>query len=186
MLLNIFIVSYPYTIFSMKLLVGEDHYDTSVVYKTTLEDRGHEVRIEYNGEDSLKNYQEEFQKVTLNTDPTKHIPPYDSVILDCKMPKINGIEVGKEILAVNPRQRIIFASAYLLTEESLIEPMKGIKHDVEILHKPFTQQALVDKVENKEIYSELQKLNIDIDCIKAADFRHDQLREMLRILKNRS
>jgi DNA-binding LytR/AlgR family response regulator len=34
------------------------------------------------------------------------------------MPKINGIEVGKEILAVNPRQRIIFASAYPLTNES--------------------------------------------------------------------
>ena len=111
----------------MKLLVGEDHYDTSVVYKTTLEDRGHEVRIEYNGEDSLKNYQEEFQKVTLNTDPTKHIPPYDSVILDYKMPKINGIEVGKEILAVNPRQRIIFASAYPLSKESIInKPVEGI------------------------------------------------------------
>jgi CheY-like chemotaxis protein len=92
----------------VKILVGEDHYDTSVVYKLTLEDRGHEVRIENNGEDSLKNYQEELQKVTLNSDPVKHIQPYDSVILDYKMPKINGMEVGKEILAVNPRQRIIF------------------------------------------------------------------------------
>ena len=151
-----------------------------------MEDRGHEVRIENSGEDSLKDYQEVFQQVTLNSDPMEHIQPYDSVVLDYKIPKINAIEVGKEILAVNPRQRIIFASAYLLTEESLIEPMKGIKHDVEILHKPFTQQALVDKVENKEIYSELQKLNIDIDCIKAADFRHDQLREMLRILDRKS
>jgi DNA-binding response OmpR family regulator len=66
----------------MKLQVGEDHYDTSVIYKTALEDRGHEVRIEYNGEDSLKNYQEELQKVTINTDPSEHIQPYDSVILD--------------------------------------------------------------------------------------------------------
>ena len=93
------------------------------------------------------------------------------------MPRINGIEVGKEILAVNPRQRIIFAFAYPLAEESLIEPFQGIKPDIEILQKPFTQQTLVDKVEDKEIYSELQQLNVDIDCIKAADFRHDQLRE---------
>lgn len=167
----------------MKILVGEDHYDTSLVYKKILEDRGHEVRIENNGEDSLKNYQEEFQQITLNSDPMEHIQPYDSVILDYKIPKINAIEVGKEILAVNPRQRIIFASAYLLTEESLIEPIQGIKHDVEILHKPFTQQTLVDKVEDKAIYFELEKYNIDIDCIKAADFRHDQLRDMLRILR---
>jgi CheY-like chemotaxis protein len=167
----------------MKLLVGEDHYDTSVIYKTTLEERGHEVRIENNGEDSLKNYQEEFQKITLNSDPTKHIQPYDSVILDYKMPRINGLEVGKEILAVNPRQRIIFASAYFVPEDSLIEPIQGTKPDIEILQKPFTQQTLVDKVEYKEIYSELEKFNVDIDYIKAADFRHDQLRDMLEILR---
>jgi DNA-binding response OmpR family regulator len=170
----------------MKLLVAEDHQDTSLLYKMTLEDRGHEVRIENNGEDSLKNYQKEFQNITLNTDPAEHIPPYDSVILDYKLPKINGIEVGNEILAINPRQRIIFASAYPLTEESLIKPVEGIRHDIDILSKPFTPQTLVDKVESRDVYSELQKLNVDIDCIKVANFRHDQLRDMLRILKRES
>ena len=168
----------------MKLLVAEDHYDTSLLYKMTLEERGHEVRIENNGEDSLKNYQEELQKVNINTDPSEHIQPYDSVILDYKMPKINGIEVGKEILAVNPRQRIIFASAYPLSKESIInKPVEGIRSNVDILRKPFTQQTLVEKIENKETYSELQEFDVDIDCIKAADFRHDQLKDMLRILK---
>jgi CheY-like chemotaxis protein len=165
----------------VKILVGEDHYDTSLVYKKILEDRGHEVRIENNGEDSLKNYQEEFQQITLNSDPMEHIQPYDSVILDYKIPKINAIEVGKEILAVNPRQRIIFASAHL--KDTLIESIQEIKQVVEILPKPFTQKTLVDRVEGKEIYSELQQLNVDIDCIKAAGFRHDQLREMVQILR---
>jgi CheY-like chemotaxis protein len=167
----------------MKLLVAEDHHDTSLLYKMTLEDKGHEVKIENNGEESLKTYQKEFQNVTLNTDPAEHIQPYDSVILDYDMPKINGIEVGNEILAVNPRQRIIFASAYSLTEESLIKPVDGIRHDIDILVKPFTPQTLVDKVENKDIYIELQKHNVDIECIKVANFRHDQLRDILRILK---
>lgn len=169
----------------MKLLVGEDHYDTSLLYKMTLEDRGHEVKIENNGEDFLKSYQEEFQKVALYSDPVEHIQPYDTVILDYKMPKRDGIEVGKEILAVNPRQRLIFASAYL--DDNLIEPIEKMKQDgeVEVLHKPFVQQTLVDKVEDKEIYSDLEKLNVDIDInsVKAADFRHDQLRDMLRILR---
>jgi hypothetical protein len=64
--------------------------------------------------------------------------------------------------------------------------MQGIRQDVEIIRKPFIQQTLVDKIEDKEIYTELEKFNVDIDCIKAADFRHDQLRDMLQILKKRS
>ena len=74
----------------MKILVGEDHCNTSIVYKMTSEDIGHELRLENNGEDSLKNYQEELQQVTLNSDPVERIQPYSAV------PKINGIEVGKK------------------------------------------------------------------------------------------
>ena len=133
----------------MKILVGEDHYDTSLVYKKILEDRGHEVRIENNGEDSLKNYQEEFQQITLSSDPMEHIQPYDSVVLDYKIPKINAIEVWKGILDVNPRQRIILDSAHL--KDTLIESIQEIKQVVEILPKPFTQKTLVDRVEGKEI-----------------------------------
>jgi CheY-like chemotaxis protein len=44
---------------------------------------------------------------------SEHIQPFDAVILDYKMSKINGMQVAKEILAVNSHQRIIFASAYL-------------------------------------------------------------------------
>ena len=61
--------------------------------------------------------------------------------------------------------------------------MQGIRQDVEIIRKPFVQQTLVDKIEDKEIYTELEKFNVDEDCIKAADFRHDRLRDMLQILK---
>jgi uncharacterized protein YfkK (UPF0435 family) len=68
----------------------------------------------------------------------------------------------------------------------LIGPLQGIRQDVEIIRKPFVQQTLVDKIEDREIYTELEKFNVGIDCIKAADFRHEQLRDMLQILKKRS
>jgi len=55
---------------------------------------------------------------------TKKAPPmffmessYDVVILDYKMPGVNGMDVAKEIFKINPNQRIIFASAYV--EETL-------------------------------------------------------------------
>jgi CheY-like chemotaxis protein len=41
-------------------------------------------------------------------------PSLDAVDLDHKMPKKDGMDVAKEILAVNPYQRIIFASAHTM------------------------------------------------------------------------
>src|ERR687887_551049 len=127
------------------------------------------------------NAMEELQKVSSKTDPTQHIQPFDAVILDYKMPKINGMEVAKEILAVNPHQRIIFASAYV--KETLEESIKHLKQVVELMQKPFGPDALIDTVEDKEIYSELRKLNINIDYVKAANFRHEQLKGILEVLR---
>ena len=42
---------------------------------------------------------------------------------------------------------------------------------------------LIDTIEDKEIYSQLQKLNVKIDDIKAANLKHEQLRGVLEVLK---
>ena len=39
-------------------------------------------------------------------------------------------------------------------------------------------------VESDQIYSELQKLNVNISDIQAANLRHEQIREILDILRN--
>lgn len=146
--------------------------DTAIVYKAALRDKGHVVVHTTNGEDCLL--------VTLNSNPKEHIQPFDAVI-DYNMPRMNGLEVAKEILAVNPHQRIIFASAYL--QDMLIESIRQLNQIVEILHKPFGEQELIDTVENKSIYSELKELNVNIDDLKNANLRHEQLRDILDILK---
>ena len=84
---------------------GIPHYR----YKTALVRRNHQVSTTDNGEHCLRIYRDEFNKVTSTTDPTEHIQPFDAVVLDYKMPKINGMDVAKQILTVNPRQRIILA-----------------------------------------------------------------------------
>ena len=50
------------------------------------------------------------------------------------------MEVAKEILAVNPHQRIIFASAYV--KETLEDSIKQLNQPVELLQKPFGQDVL--------------------------------------------
>jgi CheY-like chemotaxis protein len=168
----------------MKILVAEDDNDTVVLYKRALEERGHQVTVTNNGEKCLDVYHKELQIITSNTNLSDHIQPFDAVILDYKMPKINGMEVAKEILAVNSHQRIIFASAYV--KETLIDSIQRLNKIVELIQKPFGEDVLVDAIEDKEIYTELQKLKVNVDDIKAANFRHEQLRNLLEILKKRS
>jgi CheY-like chemotaxis protein len=129
----------------MKILVAEDHRDTALVYKYSLEDKGHEVTLTADGEECLKVYHEELHRVTLHSDATERIQPFDVVILDYKMPKINGLEVAKEIFAVNPHQRIVFASAY--HRDILLESVEKLNRLVEVLNKPFCEQVLIDTVE---------------------------------------
>jgi CheY-like chemotaxis protein len=67
-----------------------------------------------NGEDCLKVYPEQLHDLSLKTNGSNLFhQPFDAVIQDYNMPRINGMEVAKEILVVNPHQRIIFASAYV-------------------------------------------------------------------------
>ena len=61
------------------------------------------------------------------------------------MPKKNGIDAAKEILGKNPKQRIIFASAYDI--DSLLNVSEKIKKSVEILSKPFSLSTLISKIQ---------------------------------------
>jgi hypothetical protein len=91
------------------------------------------------------------------------------------------LEVAKEIFAINPHQRIIFASAYL--RDTLFESVEKLNRLVEVLNKPFGKKQSTDAIEDKSIYLEFQNMNIDIDLIKKADLRHEQLKDTLDLLK---
>src|SRR5918998_1325325 len=117
----------------MKILIAEDYSDTAMAYKYSLDDRGHKVTITSDGEECLKAYHDELHRVTLHSDPTEHILPFDVVLLDYKMPKMDGLEVAKEFFAVNPHQRIVFASAYL--RDTLLESVEQLKDTLDLLRK---------------------------------------------------
>jgi CheY-like chemotaxis protein len=176
----------------LNILIAEDEPDIAILYKTVLEKRNHIATITTNGEDCLKAYHEVSQSNRFATDQSSVRPgpmnlsenhPFDVVVLDCKMPHINGIEVAKEILAVNPHQRIIFASAYI--KDTVIDSIKNLKHVMmESVQKPFEMKRLIDLIEDKMVYQELKRLNVDIDIIKAVNPTHEQVSDLLERLQN--
>ena len=110
--------------------------------------------------------------------------PFDVVVLDYRMPKKDGLEVAKHILAANPSQRIIFASAYV--KETLRESVKELRQVVELMQKPFLPEALVDVVEDSNAYPELKKLFENVKKMTQIDFENptpDQVRDIFEGLK---
>src|SRR6266571_378993 len=100
----------------MRILIAEDDIDISESYKDALEARNHIVMLAENGEECLEIYNKELKR--------------------------EQIEIEKEILEINPKQRIIFASAYV--EETLEDAVKQLKQVVELMQKPFGADALVN------------------------------------------
>jgi CheY-like chemotaxis protein len=154
--------------------------------------RNHQPTITTNGEDCLKVYHKDCQSNRFGTEKERFSQlgliklennrVFDVVLLDCNMPCINGIEVAKEILAVNPHQRIIFASAYV--RDTVNDSIMNLKQLKECIQKPFGMQKLVDLIEDKRIYEELLKLNVDLDVIKAMNPSHEQIVDLLDRLQN--
>ena len=172
----------------MRILVAEDDLDISILYKRALEKRNHSVVITSTGEECLQNYlnttksNNSKRKETSRTDTVaSSSPSYDVVILDYKMPGMNGMDVAKKILAVNPHQRIIFASAYV--KATLQESIKQLNQVVELMQKPFSLSQLVDTVEDKDAYEQLKNLNVDVSRIRATEPTRELVIDLLERLK---
>lgn len=176
----------------LNILIAEDELDIAALYKAVLEKRNHKATITTNGEDCLNAYHEVYQRnrfssgqqLSSQSEPIdkSRNHSFDVVVLDCKMPQMNGIEVAKEILAVNPHQRIIFASAY--TKDTVLDSIKYLKQSMmESVQKPFEIKRLVDLIEDKLMYQELIRLNIDVDIIRAIKPTHEEISDLLVRLK---
>jgi len=136
----------------MRILVAEDERDSWMSYKRALECRNHEVVIAENGIQCMNIYREEWREKRSEIDAS----PFDVILLDYRMPRMNGMEAAKQILRLNPRQRIIFVSAYV--KETLVELARELDSAVELMQKPFDAITLVETVEDRSTKVELEKL----------------------------
>src|SRR5581483_2330095 len=82
----------------VRILMAEDDESTREIFKALLEARGHTVELAANGDQCIKTYKSSTQ--------------FALVVLDYKMPGKDGLTVAMEIQTMNPKQKIMIASAY--------------------------------------------------------------------------
>jgi CheY-like chemotaxis protein len=156
----------------MRILIAEDEEDIALSYREVLESRGHEVTLTSNGRECLEEFRTKSQNATIH--------PFDVILLDYRMPEMNGFEAAQQILKLSDDQRIIFASAY--SRETLENLIRNDGMLVELLQKPFGRQELLNAVEDTLVYSKLQKLKVDIGDVKEWNPTHEQLSDLLDAL----
>lgn len=155
----------------IRILVAEDEYGIAKTYELALSSRGHAVKITTNGQECVSEY---------SSSVSSPKGAFDVVILDYRMPVMDGYEAAEKILAINPTQRIIFASAYAM--ETLVDLIRKNGIIAEILQKPFELDVLIDFVEDKVLYAKLEKLKVSIGDLKQWNPNHQQLSDLLDAL----
>ena len=119
-----------------RILVAEDNRFTAMQYEKILQSGNHEVEIAKDGDDCIKKYIDSMNDTSKESE-------YDVLILDHSMPQRNGAEVASDILSLNPKQKIILASAYALSTE---KNFSKLKDKILFLQKPFQLSKILELV----------------------------------------
>jgi len=130
----------------MKILIAEDEFSIGTMFKLWLEGSGHSVILTTDGEQCVEAYkQATIQSSNRSEDYLAEHPPFDVVLMDGRMPVMDGVQAAKKILQINKQQRIIFITAYM--RNTIETSMKDYPGPMEIISKPVDLDVLLDIVE---------------------------------------
>lgn len=173
----------------MKILVAEDDKDIANSYCDLFKVNNHDVLVTNDGNECVLTYARAMEiALASRKNADGPVMPFDVVILDYKMPYKTGLEVAKEILSLNPDQRIIFVSAYV--KDALEDSVRRLRHAIELVEKPFEPKALIEKIEDVKVFQALKQINEGLQNIVDLDLdesqQHDLIANLRRVLKGKA
>jgi CheY-like chemotaxis protein/class 3 adenylate cyclase len=118
----------------VNIILIDDDEDVLYTYRALLKREGYNVK-------SFSNPLEALKHLTQNT---PHF--YDLVLLDIRMPDINGIQLYYKLKAINPYLNILFISALDIVQE-VIDALPGIQSN-DIIRKPVNNEDLLARVKS--------------------------------------
>jgi len=116
----------------MKILLVDDSKFSREKIKSMLIDKNFEIIEAEDGMDGLIKYKE-FQP--------------NIIITDYDMPKMNGLDISKKILSLNPKANIILVTS-IADKRVFIEALKTVKA---VLPKPLTKEDLLNEIQKLEV-----------------------------------
>jgi DNA-binding NtrC family response regulator len=111
-----------------RILLVDDDMDTCLTFKKMLEEQDFDVHAFVRSQDALENF----------------MPgTYDLVVLDIKMPNIDGIKLYHQLRKVDKNVKVCFITA---SEEYYIEHFPELKEEKCFMQKPVSLDNFVDCV----------------------------------------
>ncbi len=117
---------------TMNIMVIDDEPDVLLTYQEFLAAEGHSVDAFSDSQDALERFAE------------KHPSHYDLVVMDIRMPKLNGLQLYQRFKAINAKIKIIFVSCLDVSEE-LVTMLPDVKGS-EIIKKPVDHEYFMRTV----------------------------------------
>ena len=147
----------------MKILVVEDEFSLADIIATKLRKEKYNVDISLDGEEGLDNALSGV---------------YDLIVLDIMLPKINGIEILKEIRNNNIDTKVIMLTAKSSLDDKLIGFENGTN---DYITKPFHMEELIARV-NVQLRN--NEKNINKDILKFGDIELNVRTSTITCIKN--
>ena len=113
------------------ILIVDDEDIVRDVTSAMLESRGAKTYEATDGLDAIAFYKENLNDI-------------DLVLMDMRMPRMNGIDAFNALLELNPQLKLIFSSGY--SQEQEVARLREQHSHVDYLCKPFDKDALIEVV----------------------------------------
>jgi CheY-like chemotaxis protein len=114
------------------VMLVDDEPDILAIFKCYLSSEGYQVEAFSDSYMALQSF--------ARSEP-QH---YDLLVLDIRMPTINGLQLYQRLKAVDPYIRVIFLSALEATDE-LVSILEGVK-TADVIRKPIDRKHFIQKV----------------------------------------
>jgi two-component system, OmpR family, response regulator ChvI len=116
-----------------KILIVDDDSDITLAFKRGLENDGFNVDVFNDPQEALSNFE---------------ASKYDLLLLDIRMPKMNGFELYKEMDKIDNHVKVCFITAFEVYYEALREVFPSMEVEC-FIRKPIEIGNLVKRIKNE-------------------------------------